>query len=219
MAGLREAKKAQTRRALVGAALELFGEHGYERTTVAEIAEQAGVSPATFFNYFATKEDVVFADQHLYDEILREVFAAADGTEPIAEFVPRTVRALATAPAWSFPLDDPLTAVRARLIASVPALRAGFLLRNAVFADSWARALCETYPGVLTEATAATLTGAVMGALQGGFGAYSGGEPLADVVTRAAEYVVAGFPLSSSDSPSRRSSRRNRSAGNRPRNS
>ncbi|MFE0024866.1 TetR/AcrR family transcriptional regulator [Amycolatopsis sp. NPDC059021] len=211
MAGLREAKKEQTRRSLIGAALRLFDEHGYEQTTVADIAGAAGVSPATFFNYFATKEDVVFADQHLYDEVLHEVFATADDSEPIAELVPRTVRALATAPVWSFPLDDPLTAVRARLIGSVPALRAGFLLRNAVFADGWARMLHKVYPDVLTEALAATLTGAVMGALQSGLGAYAGGEPLADVVTRAAEYVVSGFPAVRTDSRAKRSGRPARS--------
>ncbi|MGH9059659.1 MAG: TetR/AcrR family transcriptional regulator, partial [Acidimicrobiales bacterium] len=135
MAGLREEKKRRTRQTLIEAALTLFDERGYDGSTVTGIAAAAGVSPATFFNYFATKEDVVFADQHRYDEVLDEVFATAGPAEPVADVVVRTVHALATKDSWSFPLDHPLTAVRTRLLAEVPALRAGYLLRNAVVGD------------------------------------------------------------------------------------
>ncbi|HEY2059710.1 MAG TPA: TetR/AcrR family transcriptional regulator [Amycolatopsis sp.] len=166
MAGLREEKKRRTRQTLIEAALLLFDERGYDRSTVADIAAAAGVSPATFFNYFATKEDVVFADQHLYDEVLDEVFATAGPAEPVADVVVRTVHALATKDSWSFPLDHPLTAVRTRLLAEVPVLRAGYLLRNAVVGDRWARKLHETYGPRLDEVEAAALTGAVLGAMQ-----------------------------------------------------
>ena len=42
------------------AALELYGEHGYDATTVAEIAERAGLTERTFFRYFADKREVLF---------------------------------------------------------------------------------------------------------------------------------------------------------------
>ncbi|RSD15491.1 TetR/AcrR family transcriptional regulator [Amycolatopsis eburnea] len=195
--GLREAKKQRTRKALIEAALLLFDEHGYEATTTAAIAAAAGVSPATFFNYFAGKEDVVFADQHLYDEILAGAFAAAPADEPVADLVFRTLGALATADAWSFPLDHPLTAVRTRLIASVPALRAGFLLRNAFVADSWARLLREARPE-LGEIEAATITGAVIGGLQAALQANvdehgRARRPEPEVVAEALRLVVHGF--------------------------
>lgn len=195
--GLREEKKQRTRKALIEAALLLFDEHGYEATTTAAIAAAAGVSPATFFNYFASKEDVVFADQHLYDEILAQVFATATAAEPVADLVFRTIGAFATADAWSFPFEHPLTAVRARLLASVPALRAGLLLRNAQVGDTWARALCETHPG-LDPAEAATIAGAVIGGVQAALHANLDDQgrprhPEAEVGLRAIQAVMRGF--------------------------
>jgi hypothetical protein len=56
---MRERKKARTRAAIREHALRLFREHGYGATTVEQIAEAAEVSPATFYRYFPTKEDVV----------------------------------------------------------------------------------------------------------------------------------------------------------------
>jgi AcrR family transcriptional regulator len=59
MAGLRERKKADTRRALSDAALELAFEHGFEAVTREAIAELAGVSLRTFNNYFAGKYEAL----------------------------------------------------------------------------------------------------------------------------------------------------------------
>jgi len=52
-----------TRERLEQAALDLFTEHGYDRTTVAEIAERAGLTKRTFFRYFADKREVLFWGQ------------------------------------------------------------------------------------------------------------------------------------------------------------
>jgi AcrR family transcriptional regulator len=60
--GLRERKKAQTRQDIAQAAMELFGERDFDAVTVAEVAEVAGVSEKTVFNYFPAKEDLVFPD-------------------------------------------------------------------------------------------------------------------------------------------------------------
>jgi AcrR family transcriptional regulator len=48
--------------ALEDAATELFLEQGYQNTSIDEIARRAGISRATFFNYFTTKSDVLWVD-------------------------------------------------------------------------------------------------------------------------------------------------------------
>ena len=61
MTGLREKKKQQTRDAIVAEAGRLFGEQGFQATTMEEIADAAGVSAGTLYNYFGTKNTIVLA--------------------------------------------------------------------------------------------------------------------------------------------------------------
>jgi len=94
-AGLRERHTARTRDSIVGAALELFEQQGFEATTVDEIAAHADIAPRTFFRYFPTKEAVLFA--RAADD--RERIAAALDARPTTEhpFVSLTIVASAFA--------------------------------------------------------------------------------------------------------------------------
>lgn len=56
--GLRERKKAQTRQTISDVATRLFMERGFDAVTLAEVADAAGVSVKTIFNYFGSKEDL-----------------------------------------------------------------------------------------------------------------------------------------------------------------
>src|SRR3954462_4904425 len=68
--GLRERKKQQTRELIAETARRLFSERGFERVSVAEIARVADVSEKTVFNYFATKEDLVYWRLESFEEEL-----------------------------------------------------------------------------------------------------------------------------------------------------
>lgn len=61
MTGLREKQKQQRKEAILQAATELFEKHGYNATTVEQIAEKAAVSAPTVFNYFGSKQEILFA--------------------------------------------------------------------------------------------------------------------------------------------------------------
>src|SRR3954462_8877153 len=62
------------------AAIELFGEIGYEQTTVAAIAQRAGLTARTFFRYFSDKREVLFNGS----ERLQQAMADAVGNAPPA---------------------------------------------------------------------------------------------------------------------------------------
>lgn len=62
------------------AALDLYGEHGFDRTTVAEIARRAGLTERTFFRHFADKREVLFAGSALLQDLLTGAVADAPAT-------------------------------------------------------------------------------------------------------------------------------------------
>ena len=85
--GLRERKKQQTRQLIAEAARRLFTERGFERVTVAEIARAADVSEQTVFNYFPTKEELVYWRLGSFEEdLLSAVRERAPGESALAAF-------------------------------------------------------------------------------------------------------------------------------------
>jgi len=61
MAGIREYKKQQTRQAIMQAAIKLFSEKGFEKTSIEELARAAGIGKGTIYSYFQTKTDILHA--------------------------------------------------------------------------------------------------------------------------------------------------------------
>jgi AcrR family transcriptional regulator len=79
--GLRERKKQQTRDAIARAAAALFARDGFESVTVQQIARAANVSRQTVFNYFATKEEMLFdRDPEVLAALLAAIRGRADGS-------------------------------------------------------------------------------------------------------------------------------------------
>ena len=146
--GLRERKKQRTRRALFEAALRLFGERGYEATTVAEIAAAAEVSTRTFFSYFPSKEDVMFPDVKERITLGLAIVAEPEAGERPIDVLVRAGHAMSGLLGEDLAVSMRTIADRTRLIRTVPALQAHQLR---LMHDSQRRlteALLAAYPGL-----------------------------------------------------------------------
>jgi AcrR family transcriptional regulator len=135
--GLRERKKQQTRELIADAARRLFEERGFDSVTVAEVAREADVSEATVFNYFPTKEDLVYHRMQAFeDEML-----GAIGERPPGETILTAFRRFVLQPrGFLASTDEHATeglAAISRVITESPAL----LARE--------RQIFERYAGVL----------------------------------------------------------------------
>jgi len=70
---------------LITAAIDLFAAQGFENTSVAEIAERAGVTNRTFFRYFADKREVLFAESDtLRDALVEQIMQAPRNAKPFS---------------------------------------------------------------------------------------------------------------------------------------
>ncbi|MFD3441692.1 TetR/AcrR family transcriptional regulator [Streptomyces sp. NPDC058685] len=159
--GLRERKKLRTRTAIRRATFRLIAAHGYEATTVEQIAEAADVSPSTVFRYFATKEDIVLADE--YDRAVEAVLRARPAAEPPLE----SLRAALTEAFAAMLAEEPEEMrQRSRLVVEVPALRARMTGTMAETALLLARAIAERAGREPDDLDVRVFTAAVMGALR-----------------------------------------------------
>jgi AcrR family transcriptional regulator len=160
--GLRERKKEQTRRAIEDAAFRLFAERGFQGTTVADIADAADVAPRTFFAYFPSKEDVLFAD---FDETFDDV-AARLRERPPGESTFDTLRSWAADQLPEMEADREHHALRQRLSVeheSIAARERHLMARfEAIIADAVAADLgdapTDLRPRMIGAAAIAALT-------------------------------------------------------------
>ncbi|MGQ4601452.1 TetR family transcriptional regulator [Nocardia sp. R6R-6] len=101
-------------------AFRLFAEHGFDQTTVDQIASEAGLSRATFFRYFGTKEDVILGDLEDLGRDVARRFAERPAGEPPWESLRRAFDALT-----EFNADEPEKALAyVRMLCETPSLKA-----------------------------------------------------------------------------------------------
>ena len=123
---LRDRRKRRTAEAIVAAALGLFAERGFERTTIDQIAAAAEISRRTFFRYFADKEELFFAEDERLLDLIHDTLDRAPAGEPVGELARRATRALAEHSA----AEPERRLARERLIAATPALQARRLAKT-----------------------------------------------------------------------------------------
>ncbi len=122
---------------LQGAALELFRERGYDRTTAAEIAAQAGVTERTFFRHFADKREVLFdGEAKLRAALMASIADAPAGLRPLDTLF-RAFRSVQSALEDNRPFSKP----RHEVISDTPALHEREMAKMAALADALAAAL------------------------------------------------------------------------------
>jgi len=139
--GLRERKKQQTRELLADTARRLFTDRGFERVSVAEVARAADVSEKTVFNYFPTKEDLVYWRLETFEEELLKTIRGRAAGESVLDAFGRFV----SAPRGMLASPDEATRERlaglSRMIAGSPALLAREQQIFAGYTDSLAALL------------------------------------------------------------------------------
>jgi AcrR family transcriptional regulator len=190
--GLRERKKARTRRAIRDHAMRLFTEQGYAATTVEQIAEAAEVSPSTFFRYFPTKEEVVLADD--IDPVAFESFQ----NQP-PEMTPLAALRATLADVFGNLSEEDWELERHRqvLIASVPELRAAVLLRLSESVAVFAEQVAKRVGRDPADFEVRNFAGVVLGTALTGF-SEALEQPMTtyiETMDRALEHLQQGLPL------------------------
>jgi AcrR family transcriptional regulator len=191
--GRRELKKAATRRAIADAALRLALQHGVDSLTVDQIAVEADVSPRTFFNYFASRDDAILdVDPEATDRLVESLAARPPDEAPIVALRCAALEQLAVK---HVDTDDRMA--RMALVESHPGLQARhaghFAALEAALIDVVARRCgldpaVDHYPAAVVAAAAASFRVAFQRALT------DPSVSVAELVTRVFDLLEAGFP-------------------------
>ena len=137
---LQERKQELVRAEIFNAAWRLFGEHGYEATTVADIAAAAGVSRRTFFRYFSSKEDVLVETTDDFAEAMLAAMAERPLDEPPLVAIER-----ALVPVLETRLQTERTKTIIRLLRESRTLRRAMLERHALMEERLAVQLAKPF--------------------------------------------------------------------------
>lgn len=198
--GLRERKKLRTKAAIQKEALRLFLEKGFEETTIEDIAEAVEISPSTFFNYFPSKEDVVFEDE-LDPLVIAAYEAQPRNLSPIAALrgAMREVFGHMTAE------QEKMMRQRTQLMVSTPELRGTMLSRFADLVDQIADLLAPRIGRKADDFVVHNMAGAVLGVMLAAMNIVIE-NPKADMfklADQALAHLEAGLPLDAKASAGR----------------
>ncbi len=187
--GLRERKKRETRRAIHRAALEIARDHGVGQVTADAVAERAGISTRTFFNYFSSRDDALVG----FDPELPGRLAAMVAARPAEESMATAVGAALGEHLAALERDPVSWDLRQQIAAEDPALGArmlgvGLRIDRAVVEACVERARSAAGRRRFDELAAAVEAYAVAGAIRAAVRAHlqdAQRTPLIDLVERA----------------------------------
>jgi AcrR family transcriptional regulator len=142
------------RERLIAAALQLFSEQGYDETTVAEIAERAGLTKSTFFRHFPDKRNMLSAGQETLSRLLVEGIA---GAPPQATPLAAVGAGLARAASTMGPFNRELAPQLQAAIAASTELQERYALKQVGFVAAMSSALRDRGVPEPTASVAAEL--------------------------------------------------------------
>ncbi len=155
-----------SRRRLAEAAFELYAERGFDNTTVAEIANRAGLTERTFFRHFSDKREVLFAGSEAFQQAM--VKAVADAPESAHPL--EAVSAGLEAAAAQIPGRE-LARQRGAIIAANPELQERELIKFASLSEALTETLCGRG---LDDPAASLLAGAALTVFRVAFERWTG---------------------------------------------
>ncbi|WNJ89294.1 helix-turn-helix domain-containing protein [Bosea sp. 685] len=89
--GLRERNRREKYEHITNVSIRLFLENGYDATTLAEIAHSSGISRRHLFNYFDSKDEILFSHLREYYEMIAESISQGSPDEPALEVVRKAI--------------------------------------------------------------------------------------------------------------------------------
>jgi AcrR family transcriptional regulator len=188
MPGLREQKKQQTREAIASSAARLFHERGFAAVTIDEIAREVGISRQTVFNYFPSKEKMLFdRDEEIEAMLLSAVRDRPPGSSLVDAFRGHTARF------WTrlgdYLVHGPLPHGFWEVVSVNPSLRdyaeATFIRQARRVGAAIAAERGADPDDPICQAIARTLCGVNAAILTHGLDRLIAGDPPADVVSRS----------------------------------
>lgn len=161
--GLRERTRRAVQQEIGEAAVALFMEHGYEATTIDDIAAAVGLSQRSVFRYFGTKDDIVIGKLDLAEQQMLAALRARPADEPVWESLNGLVHML-DAP------NDPRAEAIHRVVIETPTLLGAYLqklqqIQEAVVTVLYERATASGTPYEVDDPTPRALTAAAFGGL------------------------------------------------------
>ena len=185
-------RKSSSRAAIEEAACELFLENTYARTTIDDIANRAGVSRASFFNYFGSKSDLLWGEADAVIAALADRLAGQHEESAIDD----VARALVEATTDLGPERIPLAATQWELMGARDDLLSSGIARFDALAGAVRRHVagrCRATDPLIVASASFAIAGAVTAAAASWASAGVGRGNLADAVRNAVQPVRDGF--------------------------
>jgi AcrR family transcriptional regulator len=198
---LRSRARESLRAEVAEVAFNVFAERGFDNVTATEAAAAAGISRATFFRYFESKEDAVFVAQ----EEMGAQIAAALRERPVGEDAWTALRHSLDAVITYYRASPSHALARLRLIRGTPKLRSHQLDRLAEWKESLNVALAERLGLAESDVKVEALVAAALGALNAAsvrWAESDGADDLIELIDAAFAAIAEPFPALGPPAPS-----------------